>query len=124
MALFAKTYTDMGCGTIFFSQLANWETWPRHIYNDQIVWREDHPEYESFLKVMESDILGHPRVCLGNLTPYRELALRRKLKNMNWVERVVLKVKFYYADLKRRRFFMPKIIQDFLKRRGYLKNPF
>jgi MoaA/NifB/PqqE/SkfB family radical SAM enzyme len=75
MPAFVRLAESLGADCASFSKILDWGTWSRAVFEVQCIWREDHPEYEQFLKVMRDPALGRPSVALGNLAPYREVAL-------------------------------------------------
>lgn len=41
-------------GYVMFTILSDWGTWPQHVYEDNSIWKEHHPEHQEFLKVLAS----------------------------------------------------------------------
>jgi MoaA/NifB/PqqE/SkfB family radical SAM enzyme len=81
MDKFAKYFLKLGCDVIEFSILSDWNTWKKDVFDEQCVWHENHREYLSFLMLLSNHIFGNQRVFLGNLTPYRNLAVDYKIRN-------------------------------------------
>jgi len=79
MPAFVELARRLGGDRAYFSRLVDWGTWPRASFEAQCVWDEQHPEREAFLEVMADPALDDPFVDLGNMTPWREEALRRGL---------------------------------------------
>jgi len=53
---------------ICFSLVTDWGTWTKEVYQEKCIWKETHPEYESFLEILRDPIFNHDKVRLGNLT--------------------------------------------------------
>ena len=64
----AKRFKATKC---YFSLVSDWGTWPVEEYKKNAIWKKDHPEFESFLKVMRDPIFNEKFVDLGNLTAYQ-----------------------------------------------------
>jgi MoaA/NifB/PqqE/SkfB family radical SAM enzyme len=79
MPAFVALARRLGGDRAYFSQLVDWGTWPQSVFEAQCVWDEGHAEREAFLRVMADDALDDPFVDLGNMTRWREAALRRGL---------------------------------------------
>jgi len=60
-----------------FSMVLDWGTWTPAVYRKQCIWKQDHPQFEDFIKVLEDPIFDDPMVALGNLWEYRALAKKR-----------------------------------------------
>ena len=60
---------------ICFSMVADWGTWSAEDYNSKCIWKEDHPEHQSFLECLKDPIFDNERVNIGNLTSMRNKAL-------------------------------------------------
>lgn len=56
---------------ISFSRLTNWGTWSNEEFAKQNIFSESHQEHDSFLQVMQHEMLGHEKVILGNIASYR-----------------------------------------------------
>ena len=56
-------------GSINFSLVTDWGTWPKEVYEDKCIWKDTHPRHQELLKVLTDSIFKHPKVRLGNLTP-------------------------------------------------------
>jgi MoaA/NifB/PqqE/SkfB family radical SAM enzyme len=56
-------------GSINFSLVTDWGTWPKEVYEQKCIWKDTHPEHDNLLKVLQDPIFKHPKVRLGNLTP-------------------------------------------------------
>jgi radical SAM protein with 4Fe4S-binding SPASM domain len=65
------------CTDVSFSILSDWHTWDGETYNQKCIWKETHPEYEEFLKVLKAPILNHSKVRLQNLQKIREKAIKK-----------------------------------------------
>lgn len=78
---FAKMFLDMGCDSITFSKVLDWGSWSSHEFNANCIWEESHPDYNHFISVLADPILSHWNVYLGNILPYRKLAIQRQLEN-------------------------------------------
>jgi wyosine [tRNA(Phe)-imidazoG37] synthetase (radical SAM superfamily) len=60
-----------------FSMVLDWGTWSLSDYEKQCIWKQDHPEFNEFISVLENPVFDDPLVALGNLTEYRQLAKSR-----------------------------------------------
>ena len=71
MRRYAKTIINnfSNAGSINFSLVTDWGTWPKEVYEQKCIWKDTHPEYDSLLDVLQDDIFKHPKVRLGNVTP-------------------------------------------------------
>ncbi|MFA5275651.1 MAG: SPASM domain-containing protein [Candidatus Omnitrophota bacterium] len=56
---------------ISFSLIADWGSYALEDFYKEAIWNKNHPEHESFLKVLESACFDDERVFLGNLSTYR-----------------------------------------------------
>lgn len=56
--------------TINFSLVTDWGTWSPEEYEQQCIWKNTHPEHKEFLNTLKHELFNHPKVSLGNLTPY------------------------------------------------------
>ena len=56
-------------GTINFSLVTDWGTWPKDIYESKCIWKDSHPDHDKLLKVLTDSVFTNPKVRLGNLTP-------------------------------------------------------
>jgi sulfatase maturation enzyme AslB (radical SAM superfamily) len=79
MPAFAALAKKLGGDRACFSRLVDWGTWPRREFEQQCVWREEHPLYVEFMQVMADPALEQDWVDLGNMTSYRRQALHRGL---------------------------------------------
>ena len=79
MPAFIELARELGGDRAYLSRLVDWGTWPRDVFLDQCVWERGHEEEMDFLSMMASDALGNPFVDLGNMTEFRQKALRRGL---------------------------------------------
>jgi hypothetical protein len=79
MPAFAALAKKLGGDRACFSRLVDWGTWPRREFEQQCVWREDHPLYAEFMQVMADPALEQDWVDFGNMTSYRRQALHRGL---------------------------------------------
>lgn len=75
MVEFAELFNLPGIDSIYFSLIADWDTWNKEIFNQQAIWMNEHPEFEKFMSVLTDPIFSLDNVNLGNLTSYRESAL-------------------------------------------------
>ena len=58
-----------------FQRIYSWDTYPPHEFPHHDICREDHPEFKNFLSVLKNPVFSDPIVDMGNLIPFRELAL-------------------------------------------------
>lgn len=79
MPAFVKLARRLGGDMAYFSRMVDWGTWPRKEFEAQCVWDPDHPEHDAFLELMADPSLDDPFVNLGNMTHWREVAMRRGL---------------------------------------------
>ena len=56
-------------GTINFSLVTDWGTWPKDVYEAKCIWKDSHPDHNKLLKVLTDNVFTNPKVRLGNLTP-------------------------------------------------------
>lgn len=75
MPAFVELAESMGADYASFSKVLDWGTWSRSVFELQCIWHEDHPEFDQFLEVMRDPALARPSVVLGNLAPFREMAM-------------------------------------------------
>lgn len=116
MPSFTKMFLDMGCDVVSFSLLNDWSTWPKDIFNDQLVWRENHPEYRHFLKVLSDDVFLNPKVFIGNLAHFRSIARKEAWKKKDLFQKMFSFLVIGIYELRRRKFFVPGIIQNFFRK--------
>lgn len=112
---FAKLFIPL-CDKINFSLLTDWSTWPPHVYHDQLVWNENHPEYGTFLKVLSDDILLHKKVFIGNLSELQVKARETEWKNKSFLSKLMTCYRLISYELVRRRFFLPGPVQKIIKK--------
>jgi len=55
-------------GSINFSLITDWGTWPKEIYEEKCIWKESHSNHYDFLRILKDPIFTHPKVNLGNMT--------------------------------------------------------
>jgi len=56
-------------GSINFSLVTDWGTWPKEIYESKCIWKDTHPKHIDLLSVLKDNVFKSPKVRLGNLTP-------------------------------------------------------
>jgi len=56
-------------GSINFSIVTDWGTWPKDVYESKCIWKDSHPKHEDLLKVLKDSAFKSPKVKLGNLKP-------------------------------------------------------
>jgi len=76
MRKYIKTIDNFfpNAGSINFSLVTDWGTWPKDVYEQKCIWKDTHPEHNDLLKVLRDSIFKHPKVYLGNLKPIWEKA--------------------------------------------------
>jgi hypothetical protein len=116
MPAFAKMFHDLGCTTIFFSRMTDWSTWSSEEFKQQLVFLPTHPEYEAFVEVLGHPDLQKHYVNLGNLSTLRDQAIERRVARAGVFERSMIFGRFLLQDLIRRRFFLPRKIQNLIKK--------
>ncbi len=62
--------------TAYFQRLYNWDTYSPAEFRLHDIFDPSHSEHAEFLEVLRDPIFEEPHVCLSNLTPYREMALK------------------------------------------------
>ena len=77
---FVRLAQEFGADSVGFSMLLNWGTWPQAEFENQCVWKTDHPEFDDFMDILRDPILAEPMVDLGNLSEYRRAARSRKVE--------------------------------------------
>ena len=65
MNTFVDLCTDLGFDEILFQKITDWGTFDN--YDSHAVWKDTHPEYKEFLKVLHSPGLNSKKVNLTNL---------------------------------------------------------
>jgi len=76
MPAFAELASRLCPDEIYFSMVTNWGTWPKEIYESKCIWKETHPRFQEFLEVLKHPAFDLPGVDLGNVSHYREIALK------------------------------------------------
>jgi len=76
MPAFVELASKLCLNEIYFSMVTNWGTWPKEIYETKCIWKESHPRFQEFLAVLRHPAFDLPGVDLGNVTHYREIALK------------------------------------------------
>lgn len=115
MPAFARMFIDMGCDVVSFSLLNDWSTWSKNDFHEQLVWKTTHPEHERFLEALSDDILLSPKVFIGNLSEFQREARLAKWKKLSTFQKTVSKSRQLWRELRRRKFFVPGIIQDLFR---------
>lgn len=77
MPAFVTLARSLGADKVTFSMVLDWGTWPIAEYEKQCIWKQDHPEFDEFISVLEDPVFDDPFVYLGNLTEYRKFAKDR-----------------------------------------------
>ena len=75
---------DLKVDKVYFSLVVDWGTWSPEVYEQNCVWKNTHPEFNNFIKILQNPIFDEPIVDLGNLTESRRLFLihiAEQLKN-------------------------------------------
>jgi sulfatase maturation enzyme AslB (radical SAM superfamily) len=116
MPAFAKLFHELGCTSIYFSRMTDWSTWSTYEFNKQLIFLPSHPEYDAFVEVLAHAELHKHYVNLGNLSTLAKIAIEKKKANAALVERISMQLRFLLQDLIRRRFFLPRKIQNFIKK--------
>jgi len=80
MPQFIEIAKSLNADRVFFSMVLDWGTWSISDYEKQWIWKQDHPEFDDFISVLENPIFDDPMVNLGNLTEYRQMAKQRLQK--------------------------------------------
>lgn len=55
-------------GSISFSLVTDWGTWPKEVYEEKCIWKSTHPEHLNFLNILTDKRFLDKKVRLGNLT--------------------------------------------------------
>lgn len=76
MPAFVELAKSYGPDEIYFSMITDWNTWPKDVYESKCIWKESHPRFHEFLEVLKHPVFETPGVQLGNVTAFRELALK------------------------------------------------
>lgn len=53
---------------IDFQLVIDWGTWDQPTYNQRTIWKQTHPEYAEFQKVLADPIFKHPKIRLGTVS--------------------------------------------------------
>ncbi len=88
---FAEMFSKMDCDSVFFSKVFDWGVWSKEDFAANCIWDDLHIDYDHFISVLADPILAHPKVSLGNILPYRTLAIERRLSSMSWLEKTKYK---------------------------------
>jgi sulfatase maturation enzyme AslB (radical SAM superfamily) len=75
MTDFIQLGKKLNADEVTFSMILDWGTWPLPVFKAQCIWRQDHPEFKQFLRVLTDPQFDDPFVNLGNIAEYRKLAL-------------------------------------------------
>lgn len=75
MDKFIEIGKSLNVSQVTFTLVRDWGTWSQKEYSDKCIWKQDHPEFKDFIKVLENPVFDDPIVALGNLTEYRARAL-------------------------------------------------
>ncbi len=75
MEKFIHIGKSVNADKVNFSMVLDWGTWTRKEYEQKCIWKQDHPDFEDFIKILHKPIFEDPIVNLGNLTEYRTRAL-------------------------------------------------
>ncbi len=92
---FAKIFLDMGCDSIDFSKVIDWGSWSKEEFAANCIWDENHPDYNHFISVLADPILSHWNVYLGNILPYRKLAIQRQMANQPLLQKYKIFFSYY-----------------------------
>jgi len=76
MPAFIDIAEKLGVDKLQFSMVTDWGTWTKEEYESKCIWKENHPQFDAFIKVMKHPNFDNPKVMLGNITAYRERALK------------------------------------------------
>jgi MoaA/NifB/PqqE/SkfB family radical SAM enzyme len=52
---------------IDFQLVIDWNTWDKTTYEQRTIWKQTHPEYTEFQKVLADPIFKNPKIRLGNV---------------------------------------------------------
>lgn len=85
MPAFVALAKSLGADQVAFSMVLDWGTWSIAEYEKHCIWKQDHPEFDDFITVLEDPVFDDPFVALGNLTEYRKLARDRSLAGQRMV---------------------------------------
>lgn len=91
---FAEMFINTSCDVIYYSLINDWGSMSKEEYFKNQIWSADHPDYNHFINVLEHPILSHKKINLGTLTPYRKLALKRRIKTLPLHWRLIENLKF------------------------------
>ncbi len=80
MEKFIHIGQSVGADFVAFSMVLDWGTWTPEQYRQKCVWKQNHPEFNNFIKILENPIFDAPIVLLGNISEYRSIA-RERLAN-------------------------------------------
>lgn len=116
MPAFAKLFHGLGCNSIYFSRMTDWSTWSSEEFKKQLVFLPNHPDYDKFVEVLEHPELQKHYVNLGNMSTLRATVVERRLTRARGLEKCVIVANFLWHDLLRRRFFLPRRAQNFVKK--------
>ena len=76
MPAFIRLAKSLKADRASFSMVTDWGTWPKEIYETKCIWKETHPEFAEFIRVLRDPVFSDPIVELGNLTEAHTLAKR------------------------------------------------
>lgn len=75
MGDFVRLCRRLGVRAINFSMLVSWNTWSQSEFEEQCIWKKDHPLLPDLLMALRDPDMIDPMVRPGALAAYRELAL-------------------------------------------------
>lgn len=78
MADFVALGKRFHADVIYFSRADFWGTWSLGEFKAKCVWEPGHPDHDAFNEMIARPVFDDPQVDLGNLTPYREAALKAR----------------------------------------------
>lgn len=94
---FVNLGKKVGADKIFFQKVVNWGTWSQDVYEQQAVWKKEHPEHQMFLDILSHSLLKDPMVKRGNLSDLLESApesfLITTLKKIPGLRHLVIRAK-------------------------------
>jgi len=72
MAEFTKWMLNYkSIGTVWFNLIDKWGHFSDEDFAKKAIWQKDHPDHQTFLKVLNDPVFDSPRVLLGNMANYR-----------------------------------------------------
>lgn len=67
-------------GNIQFTRISDWGTWPKAEFENQAIWKEDHPHHENWLHHLSDPEFDQYRVHWSNISQFRQRGIEKYRK--------------------------------------------